>query len=215
MQANLGTNIPKNIINSFTIRSLTASRNSKTSPLGVWGNRQPAATPRIGFLTLLLALMLTFTRSSTARIATVRTLTVWLLSNLGGTTWLLLDFCRDSPEDFGIPLVVGLMAALLSLATVPLAIPVFALAQRQCTNWRCRLLVLAAVLLVFALGNFVLLRLLPIGPASSLLCFSWPYLGTALLAALWIYRPQTVRQLRSAPLLLTWQPRPTRSPVLA
>ena len=49
----------------------------------------------------------------------MRPLTVWLLSNLGGTSWVVLDFCRYSPEDYAIPLVVGLMAALLSLATVP------------------------------------------------------------------------------------------------
>jgi len=147
--------------------------------------------------------------------ATGRTLTVWLLSNLGGTAWLVLDFCRYSPEDFAIPLVVGLMAALLSLATVPLAIPFFAMAQQQCITWRCRLLALAAVLLVFALGNFALLNLLPIGPASSLLRFSWPYLGTALVAALWVYRPQTAQRRPAAPLLLAWQPRPSRHPLLA
>lgn len=152
---------------------------------------------------------------STQPSATQRTLTVWLLSNLGGTIWLVQDFCRYSPEDFAIPLVVGLMAALLSLATVPLAIPIFALAQRQCINWRCRLVVLAAVLLVFALGNFALLHLLPIGPAGSLLRFSWPYLGTALVAALWLYRPRPARPQLAAALLLAWQPRATRWPLLA
>ena len=144
-----------------------------------------------------------------------RTLTVWLLSNLGGTIWLVLDFCRYSPEDFAIPLVFGLMAALLSLATVPLAVPIFALAQRQCINWRCRLVVLAAVLLVFALGNFILPHLLPIGPASSLLSFSWPYLSTALVAALWLYRPRPVKRLRAAPLLLAWRPQLSHHPLLA
>ena len=147
--------------------------------------------------------------------ATGRTLLVWLCSNLGGTTWLVLDFQRYSPEDLATPLVVGLMAALLSLATVPLAIPLFAMAQRQCNSWRCRLVVLAAVLLVFALGNFTLLHLLPIGPASSLLPFSWPYLGTALVAALWVYRPQPARQQQAALLLQTWQPQPSRHPLLA
>ncbi|GAB3650663.1 hypothetical protein GCM10027594_25910 [Hymenobacter agri] len=144
-----------------------------------------------------------------------RTLTIWLLSNLGGTTWLVLDFCRYSPEDFAVPLVIGLMAALISLATVPLAIPLFVMAQQQCVNWRCRLVALATVLLVFALGNFTLLHLLPIGPASSLLHFSWPYLGTALVAALWVYRPQRVQQRQAAPLLLSWQPRPSRRSMLA
>lgn len=148
--------------------------------------------------------------------ATRRTLTVWLLSNLGGTLWLVLDFCRYSPEDFAIPLVVGMMAALLSLATVPLAVPIFVLAQRQCINWRCRLVALAAVLLVFALGNFTLLHLLPIGPAGSLLRFSWPYLGTALVAALWVYRPRPAqRRVQKARLLLAWQPRAARWPLVA
>lgn len=55
--------------------------------------------------------------------------------------------------------------------------PIFALAQRQCASWRYRLLALAAVLLVFALGSFALgsfalLHLLPIGPAASLPRFS-------------------------------------------
>ena len=145
--------------------------------------------------------------------ATARTFTVWLASNLGGTAWLVLDFCRDAPDAVGIPLVAGLIAALLSLATVPLAIPLFALAQRQCTSWRCRLLALAGVLLAFALGNFALLHWLPIGPASSLLRFSWPYLGTALLAALWLYRPRPVRPQPAA--LLAWQPRPARWPLMA
>ena len=152
---------------------------------------------------------------STLPIATQRTLIVWLFSNLGGTAWLVFDFCRYSPQDVVVPLVIGLMGALVSLATVPLAIPFFALAQRQCTSWRCRVLVLAAVLAVFALGNYALLHLLPIGPASSLLRFSVPYLGTALLAALWVYRPRPVRQQPAAYLLLKWKPRPTRHPVLA
>lgn len=152
---------------------------------------------------------------STLPAATRRTLFVWLLSNLGGTAWLVLDFCRYSPQDVAVPLVVGLMGALISLATVPLAIPIFALAQRQCTNWRCRLVVLAAVLAVFALGNYALLHMLPIGPASSLLRFSGPNLGTALLAALWVYRPRPVGQRPAVSLLLKWQPRPTRHPVLA
>ena len=147
--------------------------------------------------------------------ATERTLTVWLFSNLGGTSWLVVDFCRYSPEDYAIPLVAGLMAALLTLATVPLAIPFFAMAQRQCINWRCRLVALAAVLLVFALGNFTLLHLLPIGPATSLLRFSWPYLGSALLAALWVYRLRPVRRPFGAPLLLTWQPRASHWPLVA
>ena len=134
--------------------------------------------------------MLTATLSATHTTATARTLHIWLLSNLGGTAWLVFDFCRDSLADVAVPLVIGLMAALFSLVTVPVAIPFFALVQRMCAGWRCRLTALAGVLLVFALGNFVLLKLLPIGPASSLLSLSRPYLGAALAATLWLYRPR-------------------------
>ena len=104
----------------------------------------------------------------------------------------MLDFCRDSPTDISIPLIIGLMAALISLSTVPFAIPFFALGQRLCTGWKCRLMALIGVTLVFALGNFLLLKLLPIGPASSLLSFSRPYLGAAMLAVMWLYHPRPV-----------------------
>ena len=124
--------------------------------------------------------------------ATSRTLTTWLLSNLGGTLWLVIDFCRDSPTDIGIPLIIGLMAALISLSTVPFAIPFFALGQRLCTGWHCRLMALMGVVAVFSLGNFLLLNFLPIGPASSLLSLSRPYLGAAMLAVIWLYRPRPV-----------------------
>ena len=129
--------------------------------------------------------------------ATARTLRTWLLSNLGGTGWLVLDFCRDSPADIAIPLLIGFMAALISLTSVPFAIPFFALGQRLCTGWKCRLLALTGVVLVFALGNFMLLKLLPIGPVSSLLSVSRPYLGAAMLAVMWLYRPRPA--LRTAP----------------
>ena len=122
--------------------------------------------------------------------ATLRTLSIWLLTNIGGTTWLVLDFCRDSVSDVMVPLIIGLMAAVLSLLAVPLAIPFFALAQRACTGWRCRLTALMVVILGFAAGNFVLLNLLPLGPVNSLLTVSEPYLVAAVLAAMWVYRPQ-------------------------
>ena len=128
---------------------------------------------------------------------TTRTLRTWLLSNLGGTGWLVLDFCRDSPTDIAIPLIIGLMAALISLASVPFVIPFFALGQRLCTGWKCRLLALTGVVLVFALSNFVLLKLLPIGPVSSLLSVSHPYLGAAMLAVMWLYRPRPLLRVAS------------------
>ena len=35
--------------------------------------------------------------------ATTRTLRVWFVSNVGGTGWLVLNFCRNSPVDIGTP----------------------------------------------------------------------------------------------------------------
>lgn len=126
--------------------------------------------------------------------ATARTLSIWLLTNLGGTTWLVMDFCRDSPTDAFVPLIIGLVAAMLSLVAVPLAIPLFALAQNYCTAWLCRLTALAVVLSGFAASNYLLLRLLPIGPVSSLLSMTQCYLIAAVLAVIWVYRPRTMFQ---------------------
>jgi hypothetical protein len=86
--------------------------------------------------------------------------------------------------------MIGLLVSLMSLACVPLAWPFFAFAQRTCTGWQCRLLVLVGVLVVFAIANLSLLYLLPIGPISSLVGFSQPYLGAAILAIAWLYRPR-------------------------
>lgn len=66
--------------------------------------------------------------------ATTRTLHIWLLSNIGGTGWLLVDFCRDSTTDYAIALAIGAVAALVSLACVPLIIPFFALTNRFCVG---------------------------------------------------------------------------------
>ncbi|WP_460557113.1 hypothetical protein [Hymenobacter daeguensis] len=126
--------------------------------------------------------------------ATARTLRIWLLTNLGGTSWLVLDFCRDSPSDIVVPLIIGVMAALLSLAAVPLAIPLFAVAQRYCTGWSCRFMALAVVVLGYAASSYLLLILLPIGPISSLLSISQPYLVATVLAVMWAYRPNQLPQ---------------------
>ncbi|MFC6224056.1 hypothetical protein ACFP2F_12470 [Hymenobacter artigasi] len=160
--------------------------------------------------------------SSSSSSALVRTLMVWLLSNLGGTSVLALDFSIESPADLTIPLLVGFMAALISLAYVPLAWPFFALAQRICTGWRCQLLAVAGVVTVFGVANYLLLQWLPIGSFGTLLTFSRPYLGAALLAVAWLYRPQsagqpaTAKLSRPAPLLNSWCIRtPRRRPLLA
>jgi hypothetical protein len=128
--------------------------------------------------------------TSTHATATVRTLYIWFLTNLGGTGWLVIDFCRESPSDVAVPLIIGLTAALLSLAAVPFAIPFFALAQTVCTGWRCRLAAGAVAVLGFLAGNYLLVEMLPIGPASSLFIISRPYLAAALLAVAWMYRPR-------------------------
>jgi hypothetical protein len=124
-----------------------------------------------------------------------RTLYIWLLSNLGGTALLVFDFGFKYPTDLVVPLVIGLMVALLSLACVPLALPFFMLSRRACNSLKCRLLALTGVIVVFAVAHFSLLHWLPIGSLSSLLSFSRPYLGTAILAVAWLYRPrQTASQ---------------------
>jgi hypothetical protein len=130
---------------------------------------------------------------------------VWLFTNLGGTAQLVAGFGLAKPADVKVPLLIGLVAALLSLAAVPLVVPVFALAQQACTGWRCRLTALAGVLLAFVAAN---------GSCTGchwarLLSLTWPYLAAALLTVAWLYRPRlTAKRLsRPAPLLSTWRQR--------
>ena len=80
-----------------------------------------------------------------------------------------------------------MIVALISLASTPFAIPIFARAQRAHTGWRCRLVALA-----FAFGNSLLLHLLPIGLTGDLCSISQPYLVAAALAVLWLYRPHSL-----------------------
>ena len=121
--------------------------------------------------------------------ATTRTLHVWLLSNIGGTGWLLVDFCRDNATDYSIALVIGAVAALVSLACVPLILPFFALTTRFCIGWFCRTTAVSGAVVAFFLANYLLLKLLPLGPLGNLLSISGPYLCAALLSVGWIYRP--------------------------
>ncbi|MFD1469214.1 hypothetical protein ACFQ48_13350 [Hymenobacter caeli] len=126
----------------------------------------------------------------TASAATTRTLHIWLLGNLGGTGWLLLDFCRDCPTDFTIPLGIGAVAALLSLACVPLAVPFFAFTNRYtwCIGWRCRLFAVLGAVLTFFVGNYLFVTLLPLDSIGHLFSITEPYLCASLLAVGWIYR---------------------------
>ena len=149
--------------------------------------------------------------------ALARTLYVWLFSNVGGTALLALDFGLEHPEDLGVPLLIGLMAALISLAYVPLALPFFALAQRAGAGWKCRLLAVAGVTAVFGLANYLLLQWLPVGTLGSLLNISQPYLGAALLTVAWLYFPKGPQPGRFKPkaaarlVSVWWSISPTRS----
>jgi hypothetical protein len=146
-----------------------------------------------------------FARPSALR----RALYLWLLSNLGGTCWLALDFGLDHPTDLVVPLCIGLLAALVSLVCVPLTWFFLSLAHRAGTSWRCRLMAIATVLVVFMLANLLLLQWLPIGPLDSLLSISKPYLGAAFLAVMWLYGPApTSRKPAPAAHLLSmwWHP---------
>ena len=149
--------------------------------------------------------------------ALARTLYVWLFSNLGGTTLLTLNFGLEHPGDVAVPLLIGLMAALISLAYVPLALPFFALAQQACAGWKCRLMAVAGVTAVFGLANYLLLQSLPVGTLGSLLNISQPYLGAALLTVAWLYFPEGTRPARFKPkaaarlVSVWWSNSPTRS----
>ncbi|UOQ99106.1 hypothetical protein MUN81_06335 [Hymenobacter sp. 5317J-9] len=150
--------------------------------------------------------------------ALTSTLHIWLFSNLGGTAHLLASFGVDSPSDLLVPLAMGLLAGLVSLAAVPVAWPVFVLAQRACAGWQCRAVALLGVLLAFAAANGLLLRALPLGPPASLLVLTWPYLLAALVAVAWRYWLQPaagtgLRPAGPAPLLNAWQQRVGRQPL--
>ena len=87
---------------------------------------------------------------SSANSSTItRTLILWLLSNLGGTLWLTLDFASDRLEDYSIALMAGLIAALVSLAIVPLTVPFFTLMNVLRTGWSRRTVALLGVTLFF------------------------------------------------------------------
>ncbi|SNC75108.1 hypothetical protein SAMN06265337_2708 [Hymenobacter gelipurpurascens] len=126
---------------------------------------------------------------SSVQATLIRTLLLWLFSNVGGTLWLLVDFSLDRLNDYSIALLAGLVAAMASLAIIPLVIPFFALMTRCCSDWPRRTMALLGVGLFFLVANYLLLLLLPIGSLSGLLEMSLPYLGAGLLTVLWLYGP--------------------------
>jgi len=127
--------------------------------------------------------------AATSQSTTTRTLILWLLSNVGGTLWLTFDFASDRLEDYSIALMSGLVAALVSLAIVPLVVPFFTLMSGLRASWSRRTLALGGVTLFFLLANQLLLLLLPINSLRGLLSMSLPYWGAAVLAVLWLYGP--------------------------
>lgn len=118
-----------------------------------------------------------------------RTMLLWALSNVGGTLWLLVDFALERLNDYPIALLAGLVAAMVSLAIIPLVVPFFTLMGRCCSDWPRRTMALLGVSLFFLVANYLLLLLLPIDSLGSLLEMSLPYLGAALLTVLWLYGP--------------------------
>lgn len=127
---------------------------------------------------------------NTAASSTItRTFILWVLANLGGTLWLVLDFSLDRIDDYPIALMTGLIAALVSLAIVPLVIPFFSLMCRLQVGLSRRSLALGGVTLFFLLANWLLELLLPVGSGASLLSMSLPYWAAAMLTVLWLYSP--------------------------
>jgi Na+/phosphate symporter len=118
----------------------------------------------------------------------IRTLLLWLLSNLGGTLWLIIDFSLERLTDYSVALLVGLVAAMISLAIIPLVLPFFAIMTRY-SDWPRRTMALMGVGLFFLVANYLLLLLLPVASLSGLLDLSLPYLGSAIITVLWLYGP--------------------------
>lgn len=127
--------------------------------------------------------------ATTSHSTTVRTLILWLLSNLGGTLWLAFDFATERLTDYSIALLVGLVAALVSLAVVPLVIPFFTVMSQVKPGWSRRSMALGGVVLFFLLTNQLLVMLSPVDSLRALLPLSLPYGVAAVLAVLWLYGP--------------------------
>ncbi|MCA8831419.1 hypothetical protein LF252_12345 [Hymenobacter sp. BT728] len=127
--------------------------------------------------------------ATTSHSTTVRTLILWLLSNLGGTLWLLLDFTTERLSDYSIALLAGVVAAVVSLAIVPLVIPFFTVMSYLKPGWSRRSMALGGVLLFFLLANQLLVLFSPVDSLVSVLPLSLPYGVAAILTVLWLYGP--------------------------
>lgn len=133
--------------------------------------------------------MLSLLLSTSSYSTTVRAFILWIFANLGGTLWLLLDFSLDRLDDYPIALMTGLVAALVSLAIVPLVIPFFSLMCKLQVGLSRRSLALLGVTAFFLLANQLLELLLPVNSMRDILSMSLPYWAAAMLTVLWLYSP--------------------------
>ncbi|HEX8425200.1 hypothetical protein [Hymenobacter sp.] len=119
----------------------------------------------------------------------VRTLLLWLISNIGGTLLLGIGFALRRLDDSTIAIAAGLLAAIVTLPLVPLAVPFFAVLGKICAKWPRRSMALLGVTLFFLLANELLHLLLPFATFWGLLEMSLPYLASGVLTVLWLYSP--------------------------
>ncbi|UOG73994.1 hypothetical protein MTX78_17950 [Hymenobacter tibetensis] len=120
----------------------------------------------------------------------IRTLLLWLFSNLGGTFLLGLGFALTHRlNDSTIAVAAGLLAAIITLPLVPLAVPFFAVLGRVCSGWSRRSMALLGVTLFFILANELLRFMLPFVSLEGLLEMSSPYLAAGLITVFWLYSP--------------------------
>ena len=108
-------------------------------------------------------------RHEATRAALKHTLTLWLISNLGGTLILAIKFSLDRLDDAIIALVSGAAAAILSLFILPLWIPFFSMLN--CVE--CRrvqyLVMLSGSVLFYFLANILLLCFFPLGTLDGVM----------------------------------------------
>lgn len=120
----------------------------------------------------------------------VRTLLLWLISNVGGTLLLGGGFALTHRlNDSTIALAAGLLAAIITLPLMPLAVPFFAVLGKICAAWPRRSMALLGVMLFFLAANEALHLLLPFATFWGLLEMSFPYLVAGILTVLWLYSP--------------------------
>ena len=118
-----------------------------------------------------------------------RTFQLWLFSNLGGTLLLTALFAAERLSDYSIGLMAGTVAALVSLAVVPLVLPFFWIMEKQFSSWPRRTMALVGVSLFYVAANQLMLLWVPLNSLSELLTLSSPYLAAALLTVLGLYGP--------------------------